>query len=111
MSGIVWLVPLSGVIAVIAATILARDVIGRPKGTPEMQAVVQEFNQLVEDLKNKHIDRNEAFKRMAELDMKLQKQNELRTVKAELARLSALGRTYNFIRATQALDEAVVSCS
>jgi hypothetical protein len=45
--------------------------------TPEMQAVVQEFNQLVEDLKNKHIDRNEAFKRMAELDMKLQKQNEL----------------------------------
>ncbi len=45
--------------------------------TPEMQAVVQEFNQLVEDLKNKHIDRNEAFKRMAELDMKLAKQNEL----------------------------------
>ena len=45
--------------------------------TPEMQAVVQEFNQLVEDLKNKHIDRNEAFKRMSELDMKLQKQNEL----------------------------------
>jgi K(+)-stimulated pyrophosphate-energized sodium pump len=39
MSGILWLVPLSGVIAVIAATILARDVIGRPKGTPEMQAV------------------------------------------------------------------------
>src|SRR5215216_4286247 len=39
MSGIVWLVPLSGVIAVIAATMLARDVLGRPKGTPEMQAV------------------------------------------------------------------------
>src|SRR5262249_48638108 len=45
--------------------------------TPEMQAVVQEFNQLVEDLKNKHIDRNEAFKRMADLEMKLQKSNEL----------------------------------
>lgn len=45
--------------------------------TPEMQAVVQEFNQLVEDLKNKHIDRNEAFKRMADLDLKLQTQNEL----------------------------------
>jgi K(+)-stimulated pyrophosphate-energized sodium pump len=39
MSGIVWLVPLSGVIAVIAAAVLARDVLGRPKGTPEMQAV------------------------------------------------------------------------
>src|SRR5215207_8904577 len=39
MSGILWLVPLSGVIAVIAATMLARDVLGRPKGTPEMQAV------------------------------------------------------------------------
>src|SRR5690349_7294278 len=39
MSGILWLVPLSGVVAVIAAALLARDVIGRPKGTPEMQEV------------------------------------------------------------------------
>ena len=39
MSGIVWLVPLSGMIAVIAAVMLARDVIGRPKGSPEMQEV------------------------------------------------------------------------
>jgi K(+)-stimulated pyrophosphate-energized sodium pump len=39
MTGILWLVPLSGVIAVIAAAVLARDVIGRPKGTPEMQQV------------------------------------------------------------------------
>src|SRR6478752_6593722 len=39
MSGILWLVPLAGVIAVIAAAMLARDVIGRPTGTPEMQAV------------------------------------------------------------------------
>src|SRR5688500_6937199 len=39
MSGIVWLVPLSGVIAVIAAIMLARDVLSRPKGTPEMQEV------------------------------------------------------------------------
>src|SRR3954471_1601732 len=39
MSGILWLVPLSGGIAVIAAAMLARDVIGRPKGTPEMQEV------------------------------------------------------------------------
>jgi hypothetical protein len=33
------------------------------------------------------------------------------TVKAELARLSALGRTYNFVRATRALEEAIVSCN
>jgi K(+)-stimulated pyrophosphate-energized sodium pump len=39
MSGILWLVPLSGVIAVIAAAMLARDVLSRPKGTPEMQEV------------------------------------------------------------------------
>jgi len=39
MSGIVWLVPLSGIVAVIAAAILARDVLSRPKGTPEMQQV------------------------------------------------------------------------
>src|SRR5205823_4931212 len=36
---ILWLVPLAGVIAVIAAAVLARDVIGRPTGTPEMQQV------------------------------------------------------------------------
>jgi K(+)-stimulated pyrophosphate-energized sodium pump len=39
MSGILWLVPLSGVIAVIAAALLARDVLSRDKGTPEMQEV------------------------------------------------------------------------
>ena len=39
MSGILWLVPFSGIVAVIAAIFLARDVIGRPKGTPEMQEV------------------------------------------------------------------------
>ncbi|MFN8637369.1 MAG: sodium-translocating pyrophosphatase [Chloroflexota bacterium] len=39
MGGILWLVPISGVVAVIAAIMLARDVLGRPKGTPEMQQV------------------------------------------------------------------------
>jgi len=39
MGGILWLVPFSGIVAVIAAFVLARDVIGRPKGTPEMQEV------------------------------------------------------------------------
>lgn len=43
----------------------------------DMKAAVQEFNKLVEDLKNKRIDRNEAFRRMAELDTKLQKSGEL----------------------------------
>ena len=43
----------------------------------DMKAAVQEFNKLVEDLKNKRIDRNEAFRRMAELDNKLQKSGEL----------------------------------
>ncbi len=39
MVGILWLVPVSGVLAVIAAVLLARDVVSRPKGTPEMQEV------------------------------------------------------------------------
>jgi K(+)-stimulated pyrophosphate-energized sodium pump len=39
MSGIIWLVPISGVVAVIAATMLARDVLSRDKGTKEMQEV------------------------------------------------------------------------
>jgi hypothetical protein len=32
-------------------------------------------------------------------------------VKAELARLSALGRSYNFTRATKAINEAIVACN
>jgi len=39
MVGILWLVPVSGVLAVIAAALLARDVISRSRGTPEMQEV------------------------------------------------------------------------
>jgi hypothetical protein len=42
-----------------------------------MKAAVQDFNKLIEDLKNKRIDRNEAFRRMAELNAKLQKSGEL----------------------------------
>src|SRR3954465_2649251 len=39
MGGILWLVPVSGIVAVIAAALLARDVVSRDKGTPEMQRV------------------------------------------------------------------------
>src|ERR1044071_573636 len=36
---LLWLVPLAGVVAVLFAGYLARDVLGRDKGTPEMQDV------------------------------------------------------------------------
>ncbi|MCC7367643.1 MAG: sodium-translocating pyrophosphatase [Chloroflexi bacterium] len=39
MSGILWLVPFSGIVAVIAAALLARDVLSRDKGTAAMQEV------------------------------------------------------------------------
>ncbi|MGZ3424773.1 MAG: hypothetical protein ACXVEE_43350, partial [Polyangiales bacterium] len=49
----------------------------QPHADDDMKAAVQEFNKLIEDLKNKRIDRNEAFRRMAELNQKLQKSGEL----------------------------------
>jgi K(+)-stimulated pyrophosphate-energized sodium pump len=39
MGGILWLVPVSGLLAIVAAALLARDVVSRAKGTPEMQEV------------------------------------------------------------------------
>src|SRR5436190_2583147 len=39
MGGILWLVPVSGIVAVIAAALLARDVVSRDKGTQGMQDV------------------------------------------------------------------------
>lgn len=49
----------------------------QPHADDDMKAAVSEFNKLVEDLKNRRIDRNEAFRRMAELDTKLKKSGEL----------------------------------
>ncbi len=49
----------------------------QPHADDDMKAAVAEFNKLVEDLKNHRIDRNEAFRRMAELDTKLKKSGEL----------------------------------
>jgi hypothetical protein len=49
----------------------------QPQSDDDMKAAVADFNKLVEDLKNRRIDRNEAFRRMADLDTKLQKSGEL----------------------------------
>src|SRR5579872_399990 len=39
MSGLVWLVPIAGVLAILFAGFLARDVLSRDPGTPAMQQV------------------------------------------------------------------------
>ena len=41
--------------------------------SPETQQALQQFNQLIEDIADKRIDRNEAFKRMEEIERKLAK--------------------------------------
>ena len=43
---------------------------------PETQKALEEFNRLVEDLAQKRIDRNEAFRRMEEIERALQKGKE-----------------------------------
>jgi hypothetical protein len=44
--------------------------------TDEAKAATQEFNQLIEDLANKRLDRTEAFRRMQQLEDKLMKGRE-----------------------------------
>jgi hypothetical protein len=56
---------------------LGRQMLDNPHADAETKAAIEEYNRLVEDLKNKRIDRNEAFRRMAMLDNKLQKSSEL----------------------------------
>jgi hypothetical protein len=56
---------------------LGRQMLDSPHADAETKAAIEEYNRLVEDLKNKRIDRNEAFRRMAMLDNKLQKSSEL----------------------------------
>ncbi len=56
---------------------LGRQMLDSPHADAETKAAIEEYNRLVEDLKNKRIDRNEAFRRMAMLDNKLQKSGEL----------------------------------
>lgn len=56
---------------------LGRQMLDSPHADAETKAAIEEYNRLVEDLKNKRIDRNEAFRRMAMLDNRLQKSSEL----------------------------------
>ncbi len=60
-----------------ALTDFANQLKDQAHADDDMKAAVADFNKLLEDLKNKRIDRNEAFRRMAELDQKLQKSGEL----------------------------------
>ena len=43
--------------------------------TDEAKAATQEFNQLIEDLANKRLDRTEAFRRMQQLEDKLMQES------------------------------------
>ena len=63
--------------------------------TPEMKAAIEKFNQLIEDLANKRLDRTEAFRRMEELERDLLKgaeadakklQEELKNTGIELSK-------------------------
>lgn len=51
--------------------------------TPEMKAAIDKFNQLIEDLANKRLDRTEAFRRMEELERDLMKGAEADAKKLE----------------------------
>ncbi len=49
----------------------------RQNQSPEMKAAIEKFNQLIEDLANKRLDRTEAFRRMEELERELMKGAEM----------------------------------
>ncbi len=51
--------------------------------TPEMKAAIDKFNQLIEDLANKRLDRTEAFRRMEQLERDLLKGAEADAKKFE----------------------------
>jgi hypothetical protein len=51
--------------------------------SPEMKAAIDKFNQLIEDLANKRLDRTEAFRRMEELERDLMKGAEADAKKLE----------------------------
>lgn len=51
--------------------------------SPEMKAAIEKFNQLIEDLANKRLDRTEAFRRMEELERDLMKGAEADAKKLE----------------------------
>ena len=43
----------------------------RPDQSPEMKAAVEKFNQLIEDIANKRLDRTEAFRKMEAIEREL----------------------------------------
>lgn len=45
----------------------------RPDQTPEVKAALERFNQLIEDIANKRLDRTEAFRRMEAIERELLK--------------------------------------
>ncbi|WP_437875027.1 hypothetical protein [Sorangium sp. So ce513] len=51
----------------------AAKALDRQDQSPEMKAAVERFNQLIEDIANKRIDRTEAFRRMEALERELLK--------------------------------------
>ncbi|MBK8256384.1 MAG: hypothetical protein IPK82_27405 [Polyangiaceae bacterium] len=55
----------------------------RQNQSPEMKAAIDKFNQLIEDLANKRLDRTEAFRRMEELERELMKGAEMDAKKLE----------------------------
>lgn len=55
----------------------------RQNQSPEMKAAIDKFNQLIEDLANKRLDRTEAFRRMEELERDLMKGAEMDAKKLE----------------------------
>ncbi|MEZ4294556.1 MAG: hypothetical protein R3B70_06245 [Polyangiaceae bacterium] len=55
----------------------------RQNQSPEMKAAIEKFNQLIEDLANKRLDRTEAFRKMEELERELMKGAEMDAKKLE----------------------------
>lgn len=49
----------------------AAKALERPEQSPEMKAAVDKFNQLIEDIANKRLDRTEAFRKMETIEREL----------------------------------------
>jgi hypothetical protein len=64
----------------------AAKALDRENQSPEMKAAVERFNQLIEDLANKRLDRTEAFRRMEALERELLKgaEADLKALEEEL---------------------------
>lgn len=72
----------------------------------EAKAAIQEFNQLIEDLANKRLDRTEAFRRMQQLDDRLREGREADAKALEEA-LKKLGEELKKSELTKRAGEAL----